>query len=122
MPWKDCSAMSSREEFVTLARAEGANISVLCRRFGVSRRTGYKWMGRYRAGGAAALADRSRRPHRSPARSGEDLERLVEAARARHPAWGPRKLRRLLLNEGPAPGGLGGPGAIGRIRRGGGGG
>src|SRR5215204_4552748 len=100
MPWKDCSAMSLREEFVTLAGAEGANVSLLCRRFGVSRRTGYKWLARYRAGGAAGLADRPRRPHHSPGRSGGGLERLVAAARARHPAWGPRKLRRLLLNEG----------------------
>jgi transposase len=48
------------------ALAEGANISVLCRHYGISRKTGYKWLKRYREEGEAGLADRSRRPHRSP--------------------------------------------------------
>ena len=99
MPWKASDAMSLREEFVNLACAGDANVSVLCRRFGISRDVGYKWIGRFRAGGAEALADRSRRPHRSPMRSGEAIERLVAAARAAHPAWGPRKLRRWLLDQ-----------------------
>src|SRR4051812_44755198 len=85
MPCKECCAMSLREEFVMLATADGANVSALCRRFGISRKCGYKWQGRYRAaagdgpgpaaagGPSAALADRSRRPHRSPRRTGEDL-------------------------------------------------
>ena len=47
MAWKDVSVMSERLEFVVLASAEGANVSELCRRFGVSRKTGYKWLSRY---------------------------------------------------------------------------
>ena len=49
MAWKDVSAMSQREEFVVLASAEGANVSALCGRFGVSRKTGYKWLSRFAA-------------------------------------------------------------------------
>jgi Homeodomain-like domain len=47
MAWKDVSVMSQRLEFVVLASADGANVSELCRRFGVSRKTGYKWLSRY---------------------------------------------------------------------------
>ena len=47
MAWKDVSVMSQRAEFVVLASADGANVSELCRRFGVSRKTGYKWLSRY---------------------------------------------------------------------------
>ena len=56
------SVMSERAEFVVLALADGANVSALCRRFGVSRKTGYKWLSRYATEGSARLADQSRRP------------------------------------------------------------
>ncbi len=62
MAWKDVSVMSQQAEFVVLASADGANVSELCRRFGVSRKTGYKWLGRYAAEGNAGLVDQSRRP------------------------------------------------------------
>jgi transposase InsO family protein len=81
----------------------------LCRRFGISRKTGYKWLGRAAAGGdaplAGRLADRSRRPAASPARTGEAVERLVADLRAAHPAWGARKLKRRLedLGHGGVP-------------------
>jgi transposase InsO family protein len=92
--------MSQRYEFVVLAGQAGANIRELCRRFGVSRKTGYKWMRRYRTGGAAGLVDRSRRPQRSPGRCREDLAAAVIEVRQANPTWGGRKLRRRLLNLG----------------------
>jgi transposase InsO family protein len=106
MPWKDWTVMLQRREFVMLAAQEGADVSALCRRFGISRKTGYKWIGRCRgAGDAAGLPDRSRRPHTSPARSDEAVEAAVVRARLEHPAWGGRKLRQLLLDRqaGHAP-------------------
>lgn len=63
MPWKKCSAVSQRVEFVRLAQAESANLAELCRRFGISRKTGYKWLRRFTVTGTAELADRSRRPN-----------------------------------------------------------
>ena len=57
--------MDLRVEFVQLARVE-ANVATLCRRFGISRRVGYKWIDRFASGGVEALCDQSRRPHRSP--------------------------------------------------------
>ena len=96
MAWKDVSVMSERLEFVVLASAEGANVSELCRRFGVSRKTGYKWLSRYATEGSAGLADQSRRPLDSAGRTSAELEQRVLALRVAHPAWGGRKLRRRL--------------------------
>lgn len=100
MPWKDWSVMSQREEFVMLAKSEGVNLSLLCRRFGISRKSGYKWLKRFAVGGVKALEDGSRRPHCSPSRSSQEIERRVLLAREKHPAWGGRKLRQMLLKEG----------------------
>lgn len=100
MPWKVSSPMSIREEFVSLARVEGANVKELCARFGISRKTAYKWIGRYRAGGLLALADRSRRPWASPNQTSPQMSELVLALRRAHPAWGARKLKRRLEDQG----------------------
>ena len=102
MPWKVSSAMSQRLEFVTLALQEGAHVRELCRRFGISPKTGYKWLHRYRADGPAALADQSRRPRTSPDRTPTDQEDVVVALRREQPAWGGRKLRRRLQDLGHA--------------------
>src|SRR5215213_4107489 len=103
MPFKELSIVSQREEFCRLACSPGANVRDLCRRFGVGHTAAYKWLGRYRAGGALELVDRSRRPLRSPSRTPEELEAWVLALRAEHPCWGGRKLRRLLEWAGLEP-------------------
>src|SRR5690349_14364008 len=74
MPLRERSIVDQREEFVKLALAPGTNRRELCRRFGISRSKGYKWLGRYLAQGRAGLADRSRRPHRSPTRTSNAIE------------------------------------------------
>lgn len=102
MPWQEQSTMSLRYEFVRLAGREGANVQELCRRFGISRQTGYKWLRRYRQDGPAGLADRPRRPHRAPGQTAPAVEAQVVALRDRHPAWGGRKLRARLLAQGLA--------------------
>ena len=96
MPWKETTTMSLRTEYIQLAKIEGANISRLCHRFGISRKTGYKWFKRYQEGGESCLADRSRRPHHSPRRSTEEIEKAVIRARQEHPAWGGRKIKAYL--------------------------
>ncbi len=100
MPWKECSAVSQRVEFVRLAQAESANIAELCRRFGISRKSGYKWLRRFAVTATAELADRSRRPVNSPGRTPKAMEERVLRVRTEHPAWGGRKIRRVLLNDG----------------------
>lgn len=101
MPWRELSAMDQREEFVRLLLSAGANKSELCRRFGISRSKSYKWLGRYAAQGRAGLADRSRRPRRSPAQTTRAVEAEVLRVRAEsNNAWGGRKIARVLKNEG----------------------
>lgn len=107
--------MSQRLEFVSLAQHENANIAELCRRFGISREVGYKWLRRFRAGGTAALADCSRRPHTSPGRTAEAVRSQLLELRAAHPAWGPRKLRRRLEDLGVE--GMPARSTIGRLLR-----
>lgn len=101
MPWKETTTMSLRTEFVYLAQTTGANISQLCRRFGISRKTGYKWRKRFWEDGESGLVDRSRRPHRSPGRSTASTEALVMQVRQEHPAWGGRKIRAFLERKEP---------------------
>ena len=100
MPWEEVTVVSGRLEFVLMATAPGANRRDLCKRFGISARTGYKWLRRYAALGAEGLEDQSRRPLRSPGRSEEALEHRVVELRDTYPDWGGRKLRALLLGEG----------------------
>lgn len=94
--------MSQRHEFVLLATQAGANVRALCRRFRISAKTGYKWLGRFRSGGAGALGDRSRRPKSSPRQCSGPRAAEVVALRREHPTWGGRKLRRRLIALGQA--------------------
>ena len=96
MPWKESSKMSSRLEFVMLASAPGANVRALCRAFGVSPKTGYTWIERYKQEGPGGLGDRSRQPLSSPNRSDAQLEAQVLALHDKYPCWGGRKLAALL--------------------------
>jgi len=100
MPWKEASRMSLRKGFVEQAKKAGANISVLCRQFGISRKTGYKWLKRERAEGIAGLMDRSHRPHSSPGQTEAVMEEHVLAVREENPVWGGRKIRQVLEDAG----------------------
>jgi putative transposase len=102
MPWREMSTVEQRREFVALASLEGANRRELCRRFGISAQTGYKWLSRG-AADKADLRDRSRRPHSSPLQCSAAIEASVLAVRDGHPAWGARKIERCLMREGIAP-------------------
>jgi transposase InsO family protein len=87
------SVVDQREEMVRLATAPGAIKSEVFRRFGISRDTGYRWLARYRPGKRDSLADRSRRPHKSPSKT--DAVREAEVVRIRdesNNAWGGRKI------------------------------
>jgi transposase InsO family protein len=103
MPWKEVSRMSLRHEFVRLAQLPDANLSLLAQRFGISRKTAYKWLRRFRDGGTDALGDQSRRPRVSPARTTDDSEQRILQLRDQHPAWGGRKLQARLRALGQTP-------------------
>lgn len=93
--------MSQRLEFVILATQSAVAFSELCRRYGVSRKTGYKWLERYKTGGQEALRDRSRKPHSSPKQVLPAVAEAVITLR-QETTWGGRKLRRRLQDLGYA--------------------
>lgn len=100
MPWQEQDRVSLRHEFVQLASLPGASIAALCRRYAISRKTGYKWLKRYQLDGLEGLADRSRRPHHSPLQTPPAVEAQVLAVRCEESAWGGRTIRRILINRG----------------------
>lgn len=100
MPWMERSRMSLRVEFIEELNKGILSMSELCRRYEISRKTGYKWWNRYLLEGAPALSDQSRRPLKSPHQINSDLSNQVCAIREQHPTWGGRKIRVILLKQG----------------------
>jgi putative transposase len=102
MPWSVADLMSIRLEFVAEVLAHRRPFTVLCAQYGISDKTGYKWLARFTTGGPPALADGAHRaqscPHRTPLAQREALL----AARRAHPTWGARKLRAMLQDQQPA--------------------
>ena len=74
MPWKEVDLVSLRREFVQLAIQENVYMTTLCDRFGISTKTGYKWLHRFQQDGETALENQSRRPHQSPNRCSPAIE------------------------------------------------
>lgn len=90
MPWKECTMIDGRIDFIHAVLEGHRSIAAVCRDFGISRKTGYKWLNRYQAAeSCTALFDQSRRPIVSPARVAEDIEqRVIELRKQR--GWGAR--------------------------------
>ena len=97
MPWECKTVEEQRREFAQAAM-NCNNFSALCREFGITRRTGLKWVERYKA--QQPLTDRSRRPHTTPTRTPEDVELLILALRADNPGWGARTIHSVLTRRG----------------------
>ena len=94
--------MEERKRFIEDWLAGGRdNVAALCRLYEISRKTGYKWLERFREGGLAALKDRSHAAHQQPRRIAEELEQQLVEARRLHPSWGPKKLRAWLERRQP---------------------
>lgn len=100
MPWKQVNVNEQRMEFVLEGRQPGANISQLCRQYGVSRDTGHRWLKRAEeCQTLMELCETSRRPHHSPCQTEANIEQRVEQLR-RQTGWGAPKLQWLLGQEG----------------------
>jgi transposase InsO family protein len=89
-----------RVRFVVAAVRGTQRFSSLCAEFGISRPTGYLWLRRYQELGVRGIAERSRKPHRSPRRTADSLEQRVVEVRLRYPDWGARKLNVVLARAG----------------------
>lgn len=101
MPWRASGPMEERIKFVLMYQEEGWSMTDLCEMFGVSRKTGYKWLGRYAVGGINGLGDRSRAPHTHPKAVSAEVEaRLLELKAARSKR-GPKKLWEMFRQHYP---------------------
>lgn len=103
MPWQNTTMNDMRREFVLQALAEGRDFARLCRAYGISRKTGYKWKERALQDGLGALTERSRRPRRSPNELGEDTVCALIRLKLRHPHWGAKKLLVIYARSGARP-------------------
>jgi len=88
--------MEQKQRFVSLAQSGHFTVSELCEEFGITRKTGHKWLGRYAAGGMAGLEDRSRAPRSVTSRTSQEVERLIVSEKRLHLTWGPKKIQRVL--------------------------
>ena len=104
MAWREVAPMEERIRFVLQATREEGSFTALCGEFGISRKTGYKWVARYQARGLDGLHELSRRPRASPTRIPAAVEVLVLRERHRHRTGGPKKLQAVLATKyGVAP-------------------
>ncbi len=110
MPWEERTVSDQRAEFVARVIMGEESMSELCRTYGISRPTGYKWVERYRNG--ESLCDRSHAPFTRPFRTDPEMEKRILEVRNVHKTWGPRKIHRHLMDKGvadalPAPSTIG---------------
>jgi len=101
MPWRETSPMEQRLEFVRDCESGLFTMTELAAQYGITRKTGYKWLERYAAEGPLGLCDRSRRPHHSPQAIDVELVDALLTVRGRHPRWGPTKLLAVVRRRDP---------------------
>ncbi len=102
MGWTETCAVDERMRFVIAAEKHEESFAAVCRRFGVSRRVGYKWLARYEEAGVAGLYDHSRAPLHHPQSIVDEIAERCLAVRRAHPSWGPVKVRAYLGRRAPA--------------------
>ena len=100
MPWRDATVVDARKEFFLAYKKGEASFSSLCRFFGISRPTGYKWLARWEQG--EGLNDRSRAPHSNPRGIPHAQQEALLSLRRRHPQWGPKKLLAVMEERHPS--------------------
>ncbi len=101
MAWQETRVVDSRMMFISEVLKGNCSMSELCERFGVSRKTGYKWLDRYQAEGPGGLEDRSRAPHNHPKGISEEVRQTILAAKERFSHWGPLKIGHWLWRKHP---------------------
>lgn len=101
MPWSETSPMDQRVQFIADYLRDSMTVTELCELYGVSRKTGYKWIDRYLRQGPAGLDARSRRPRHSPNETPEELVKVFLEVRRRHPTWGAKKLLAVVHKRHP---------------------
>lgn len=101
MPWEQTSAMDQRIKFIADCLSGQYSKSELCRAYGISRRTAYKWIKRYHENSARGLEELSRAPHRHPNQTDEEVREMIVEAKLYRQSWGPKKVVDYLRENGP---------------------
>ncbi len=102
MPWRKTLVVTEEDQrlkFVSQVMHKECSIAAACSAAGISRKTGYKWLARYRASGASGLKPRSRAAHRHGRAMAKEVAQLIIGLRRRRPHWGPRKLKKVLQHN-----------------------
>ena len=101
MVWRETCTMEERMRFVDAVVENTETFAAVCRRFGVSRKTGYTWLARYQAEGVEGLKDQSRAPLHHVQALTARIADLCLAVRRAHPTWGPVKVKAWLEKHRP---------------------
>ena len=101
MPWKEINVMNQRTEFVLKTLQNAVPFDQLCREYGISRKTGYKWKNRFFERGLDGLQDQSRKPDKSPNELDESVICRIVKLKLAHPHWGPNKIRAIFARQYP---------------------
>jgi transposase InsO family protein len=99
MPWKEINVMDQRTEFIVRVFKQNAPFNSVCQDFGISPKTGYKWLNRFIEEGIDGLEDRSRRPHRHSSQLTEDVICRLIKLKTAHMNWGPKKIADLYAKQ-----------------------
>ena len=102
MPWNKTCPMNERQKFIRDWLTRNRSVVAICEDFGISRKTGYKWIARFHRDGNRGLNDKSRKPHHHPWTTESRVEQEILRFRAMHPFWGPRKIRSRLERLNPS--------------------
>ncbi len=102
MPWKETQMMNQRTEFVLRAMRNVEPFNALCREYGISRKTGYKWKQRFCEKGLDGLSDQSRKPQSSPNELDEDTVCEIIKLKMAHRSWGPTKIHAIYARTHPS--------------------
>lgn len=98
MPWKENTLENIRNDFIMEVEEKIYSFSAICRKYQITRKTGYKWYNRYKSG--ESLSDKSRRPFHTPNKIPNDLEEKITLMRKQYPYWGSRKIKKVMENQG----------------------
>ena len=101
MPWQETLRMDQRVQFIADYQRGEFDLADLARRFGISRKTAYKWIDRYKAAGPEGWVDQSRRPHHCPHETSAAIVAALLEVRRHHPTWGAKKLLKVVSTRHP---------------------
>jgi transposase len=100
MPWEEVTVMSQKRKFIEASQQFSGSFKALCASFGITPKTGYKYLKKHRMDGLAGLNEQSRRPKTSPNKTPQNIEYIIIKVRLLHPTWGGEKLRGILKIKG----------------------